>query len=143
MPRKTPRRKKVAEEQAAAEAQAKAAAEAKAREEAQLEELESGCLASMATPGALEQQEADDRVSATSEAIARDKARVAFAETTQELLAAMREPFGQCTRAAVVISAATSGWSVIGNYMEIARDLGNLCKEGTGSIGGQTKHCGW
>ena len=128
LPRKTPSRKKEAEEQAAAEAQAKALAEAKAREEAQLEELESGCLASMATPGAAQQEEADASVSdsATSAAIARGTARVAFAETTPELIAAMREPLGKCSRAAVIIAAPTSGWFVIGNYMELARDLGNL-----------------
>ena len=124
LPRKTPRRKKEAEEQAAAEAQAKALADAKAREEAQLEELESGCLASMASPGAPQQEDAS--VSATSEAIVRDSARVAFAETTQELLGAMHEPLVKCGRAAVIIVAPTSGWSVIGNYMEIARDVGNL-----------------
>ena len=119
-------KKQEAEEQAAAEAQAKAVAEAKAREEAQLEELESGCLASMATPGAAQHEEADARVSATPEAIARDTARVAFAETTPELIAAMREPLGKCSRAAVIITAPTSGWSAIGSYMEVARDLGNL-----------------
>ena len=93
----------------------------------------------MATPGAAQQEEADASVSATSEAIARDTARVAFAETTPELIAAMREPLGRCSRAAVIIAAPTSGWSAIGNYMEMARDLGNLYKDGTGCPGGQTK----
>ena len=143
LPRKTPRRKKEAEEQAAAEAQAKAAAEAKATEEAQLEELESGCLASMASPGAPQQEEADASVSATSEAIVRDSARVAFAETTQELLGAMHEPLVKCGRAAVIIAAPTPGWSVIGNYMEIARGVGNLYyKEGRGALAAR-RNCGW
>ena len=91
-----------------------------------------------------QQEGADASVSATSEAIARDAiardtARVAFAETTPELIAAMREPFGRWSRAAVIIAAPTSGWSVIGNYMEMARDLGNLYKDGTGCPGGQSK----
>ena len=101
----------------------------------------------MASPGAPQQEEADASVSATSEAIARDaiardKARVAFAETTPELIAAMREPLGRCSRAAVIIVAPTSGWSVIGNYMEIARDLGHLYKEGRGALAAR-RNCGW
>ena len=86
-------KKKEAEEQAAAEAQAKAVAEAKAREEAQREELESGFLASMVPPDAPQKEGADASVSATPEAVARDTAQVAFAETSAELLEAMREPF--------------------------------------------------
>ena len=86
-----------------------------------------------------QQREAATSISATSEAIAEDQARVAVAETTQELIAAMRAPLRRCTRAAVCIAAPTTGWSVIGNYMDIARDLGNLYKDGAGCPGGQTK----
>ena len=124
---------KEAEEQAAAEREAKAAMEAKAREEAQLEELESGWI-SMAPD-----QKVETSVSAVSEAaMQEDRARLTFAEASAELAEAMRGPLARCSRAAVVIAAPTSGWGVIGNYMEIARDLGNLYKDGSGCPGGQT-----
>ena len=129
-------KRKEADERAAAEAEVKAAMEAKAKEEAQLEELESGWI-SMAPP---EGTQDEAGVSAASEtALQEDRSRLTFAETSAELVEAMRGPLERCTRAAVVIAAPTSGWGVIGNYMEIARDLGNLYKDGSGCPGGQTK----
>ena len=94
----------------------------------------------MASPGAPQQEEADANVSATSEAIARDTARVAFAETTPERIATMRAPLVKCCRAAIIITAPTSGWAVIGNYMEIARDLG--IRRGRGALAAR-RNCGW
>ena len=102
-----------------------------AKEEAQLEELALGWLASMAGPESAQnpEEEAGASVSATSEALAQDKARVVFAETAPELLAAMREPLGRCAGAAVIVATPTSGWVVVGKYMEAARDLDGMYKK--------------
>ena len=134
-------KKKAEEERVKAETEAKAAMEAKAREDAQLEELESGWMskAPVETTEARETEASVSAASAIETALSKDTACLNFAATSAEFAAIMRTPLHQCSKAGIVIAAPTSGWSVIGNYMESARDLSKLYKDGAGCSGGQTK----
>ena len=137
-------KRKEAEERTRAESEAKAALDRQAKEDAQLDELATGWFSMAPADGGTQaSQESAAGVSAADTAalaaLQEDKARVMFATTSAELMDSMRGPLGNCSRAAVVIAAPTSGWSVIGTYMECARDLSKLYKEGSGCSGGQTK----
>jgi hypothetical protein len=76
---------------------------------------------------------------AAEAALEADLAKVRFFGTPDALVAGAAEALASCSRVAVVIAAPTSGWSVISNYMQLAADLANKYKTGSGSVGGQHK----